>query len=293
MQNRSMSGILYPQYRAYKSSRTDVNDAMTALLAGSRLAAHTLQLTNGSEATLSQLFPAVEHIQRFNLKSDSARVLLSNADFHIASVAIPYALSTHEDFVISTLDSLEQRGRTLITNGKQVRAWNMHEIFFQTCSSSAPVDWLESFHALRELRNCITHAGGFADEKLKTAINNMGPQARAGWQRINLGHSPESLIDNSSRLVLTAESMFTAFAVTKELGRQINRVLATEFSGYEWAQIAVADFMSETSKTRNSSSWLRALRGLARTRYKDTMLDDKDLEQAARELGHWTKCEWK
>ena len=71
--------ILFPEYRAYVASRIEVNNAMMALLAGSRLAAHTLTLTVGSTATLSQLFPAVEHVGRFDLRSDSARQLLNDA----------------------------------------------------------------------------------------------------------------------------------------------------------------------------------------------------------------------
>ncbi|MGV1009493.1 MAG: hypothetical protein ACOYBY_12895 [Dermatophilaceae bacterium] len=99
---------------------------MAALLVGSRLAAHTLSLTAGSTATLGQLFPAVDHIERFDMRSDVARDFLNNADHHIASVAVPYALATHEDFVKEMLALLKAEGRTLITHGKRVKAWNMH-----------------------------------------------------------------------------------------------------------------------------------------------------------------------
>lgn len=105
-----MPEILFRDYREYAASRVEVNNAMMALLAGSRLAAHTLSLTAGSNATLGQLFPAVEHIDRLNLRSDSARQLLQDADHHIASVAIPYALATHEDFVTDMLALVEGEG---------------------------------------------------------------------------------------------------------------------------------------------------------------------------------------
>lgn len=101
-----MPEIHYPAYRTYVDTRVEANDAMMALLAGSRLAAHTLQLTEGSTATIASVFPAVEHIRRFDLRSDIARDLLRNADFHLASVAVTYALATHEDFATSTLTRL-------------------------------------------------------------------------------------------------------------------------------------------------------------------------------------------
>ena len=188
--------ILFREYRDYVDNRVEVNNAMMALLAGSRLAAHTLSLTAGSTTTLAQVFPAVEHIGRFNLRSDSARQLLADADQHIASVAIPYALATHEEFVMGMLEFLKAEGRSLITYGKQIRAWNMHSALFETCGYVKPSEWMETFHALREVRNSIIHAGGAADTRLADAIAAMGPAARAGWSKLNLNTQPEALIDD-------------------------------------------------------------------------------------------------
>lgn len=155
-----VSEILFRKYRDYVANRIEVNNAMMALLAGSRLAAHTLSLTAGSTTTLAQVFPAVEHIERFNLRSDSARQLLADADQHIASVAIPYALATHEEFVLDMLEFLKAESRSLMTHGKQIKAWNMHSVLFETCGYAEPAEWMETFHVLREVRNSIIHAGG-------------------------------------------------------------------------------------------------------------------------------------
>lgn len=288
---RGVPEVLYPAYRSYVSSRVEVNDAMMALLAGSRLAAHTLSLTTGSTATLKQLFPAVPHIERFNLRSDSARELLHNADHHIASVAVPYALATHEDFVVAMLDVLKNEGRVLTTRGKRVRAWNMHTVLFETCGQSAPEDWMQTFHVLREMRNCITHEGGGVSEALREAIAAMGSHARSGWQRLNLDLRPEDM-EQSGQLVLTAEHVFSAFAVTKRLGREINAALAHELTSDEWARTAVRDFVVVTSKAKNSSSWRRALLGYVRQNYAAVALTEPDLEAAARTLGVWTRSRW-
>lgn len=106
---------------------------------------------------------AVEHIGRFNLRSDSARELLHDADKHIASVSVPYALAPHEEFVMKTLDLLTAEGKMLRLDGNRaarIRAWNMHAVLFETCGSAEPKDWMQTFHVLREVRNCIIHAGG-------------------------------------------------------------------------------------------------------------------------------------
>ncbi len=264
---------------------------MTALLAGSRLAAHTLQLTEGSTSTLGQLFPAVEHIARFNLRSDAARAFLLNADHHVASVAVPYALATHEDFVFGTLDILADTGRVLLTHGKPIKAWNMHSILFETCGENEPDEWMQSFHVLRELRNCITHDGGLVSERLRAAINDMGVQARTGWQELNDGQLPEAM-EEHGRLRLTAQHIFSAFAVTKQLGRVINSVIGTELNEDEWAHVIVLDFGSATRKTRNSSNWRRSLVGYARNYYAKLEVAESALEAASRDVGLWTRPSW-
>lgn len=287
-----MPDVLFPAYRKYYASRVQVNDAMAALLVGSKLAGHTLSLTVGSNATLRQLFPSVEHIERFNMKSDLAREFLNSADHHIASVAVPYALATHEDFVMEMLATLKSEGRTLVTHGKQVRAWNMHAVLFESCGETEPDEWIQSFHALREVRNCITHAGGGVSTRLNEAIAAMGAEARSGWAGINGGMPPEAVADADGQLVLTAELVFTAFAVTKRLGREINAVLCREYEIDEWARVAVLDYASQTSKPRNSSSWRRSLVGYARKFYAAANVTEESLETAARHLGMWTLPQW-
>lgn len=287
-----MAEIMLRDYRNYVENRVQVNNAMMALLAGSRLAAHTLSLTVGSTSTLAEVFPAVEHIKRFNLRSDSARSILGHADQHLASVAIPYALATHEEFVTKMLELLKSKGRNLIAHGKQVKAWNMHEVLFETCGYPEPVETLETFHVLREMRNSIVHAGGLVESRLADAISDMGADARSGWSKLNLDALPEAMIDTEGRLALTAENVFTAFAVTKRMGREINSALAKELGVRAWAQLAMIDFQESTTKTRNSTGWRRSATGFVRQYYGSAGIAESDIEQAARELGFWTIPAW-
>src|SRR6266571_6922255 len=105
-----MSEVKFPAYRRYTAARQEANNAMIALLAGSRLAAHTLQLTAGSTSLLPQIFPAIPHIRHFNLQTETARQLLLDADSHLGAVAVPYALAVHEDYVMSCLSLLKSIG---------------------------------------------------------------------------------------------------------------------------------------------------------------------------------------
>jgi hypothetical protein len=85
--------VKFPQYRQYLRQRQLVNSAVMALLAGSQLANHTLQLTRGSDRPLKEIFPSVPHIDRFNLKTDAASDLRSDAEAHLSAMAILYILT--------------------------------------------------------------------------------------------------------------------------------------------------------------------------------------------------------
>jgi hypothetical protein len=108
---------------------------------------------------------------------------------------------------------------------------------------------------------------------------------------MHLNSEPEAL-DAGGHLALAAENVFTAFAVTKRLGREVNAALGQELDASTWARLAIEDYQAETSKTRNSSAWRRSAVGYARQFYSEAALDDSDLEKAARNLGLWTAARW-
>ena len=121
----------------------------------------------------------------------------------------------------------------------------MHTVLFDTCGAAEPPERMQSFHVLREMRNCITHEGGDVSEDWRDAVTDRDAKARSGWQRLNQGHPPAD-VEQNGRLVLTAEHILTAFAVAKRLVREVNAA--------EWAKIVVEDFASVTSKVKNSSA---------------------------------------
>ncbi|QSB03970.1 hypothetical protein [Natronoglycomyces albus] len=285
-----MAEVQFPLYRTYIAARTEANNAMTAMLAGSRLAAHTLQLTTGSKRTLSELFPTVEHIRRLNLRSDRARSLLDNADHHLASVALPYALATHEHFVLSSIELLRDDGVAIGCKASELKAWSMHETLFEAAGHPMPEKWLEIFHLLRKMRNCIIHAGGYSQPALDNHIQGMSEESIEEWQELN--DQLHSGVVQSNRVILTAEHILTGFAVTKRLGREVNSALVRKLNKSSWARIAVEDFQDTTSKVKNSPNWRRALNGYTRQYYSPIELSDADLESASRKSGNWSIESW-
>jgi hypothetical protein len=282
-----MPEILYPDYRGYLEVRRDADNAMMALLAGSRLAAHTLQLTTGSSKLLPEIFPAVPHIGRFSLRTESARQLLLDADAHLGAVAVPYALAVHEDFVTTTLDWLKKLRVRLAPHPKGVKAWNMHEVLFGSVGALDPQPDLTLFHVLRAMRNAQIHNGGEVSKELSDLVADLNTTASQRWEQLT--EEPPSQLTSNARLIFTARHIFTSFAITKSLGRAINLAIQRVVPSREWARLAVEDFASQSKKPRNSDNWMYSLRGSLRARYGPAALTDQDVEAAARVGGFWTR----
>jgi hypothetical protein len=285
--------VEFPAFRQYESTRQEANNAMMALLAGSKLAAHTLQLTTGSRQLLPDIFPGVEHISYFNLRTDSATVLVDTGH-HLGAVTVPYALAVHEDFVMTTLALLEQFGYTRKAPGKakgRIAAWNMHEALYVTLGDPPPargssVVELEHFHLLREMRNAQIHDGGSISPRLRQEVSDMSGPAATDWLRL-ARRTPADVI-SCGKLSFTIFDIFTVFATTKSLGRTLNTLLRDKLTTSQWAKICVEDYRAQSSKYVGSDQWIRGLIGHTALYYRAAGLTEQDVIDAAVEVGLWT-----
>jgi hypothetical protein len=167
----------------------------------------------------------------------------------------------------------------------------MHDVLFNSSGYVIPGDLMESFHLLREMRNSTIHVGGKIQPGLTTRISAMGSNSTADWQRLS-GQLPGAVVQ-TGQVTLIAEHIFTAFAITKSLGREINAALTSALPKSSWARIAVEDYQSVTSKIKNSAGWRRSLVGYARQYYDSAKMTEVELEKASRHLGYWTLGAWK
>ena len=286
----------FPAFRTYEASRQEANNAMMALLAGSKLAAHTLQLTTGSTRLLPEIFPGVEHVTYFNLRTDAATQLLRDTGHHLGAVAVPYALAVHEDFVMTVLSLLRENGFTRKAPGdnadptkNRVTAWNMHEAMWMTVGQPLPprgsVMALEHFHLLREMRNAQIHAGGAVSGRLSDEVDNMTSQAATAWERLSR-RAPTDVIA-SDPLRFTTFDIFAVFSITKTLGRTVNTLLRDSLTTGQWADICLKDYSNLTSKPRGSDRWLRGLIGHAAINYGAGVMTEQDVVDAAVAAGIW------
>ena len=269
---------------------------MMALLAGSKLAVHTLQLTSGSKELLPRIFPGVDHIAYFNLATDEATRLLLDTAHHLGAVAIPYALAVHEDFVMNLLDLVQHLGFVQKAPGdnadvtkNRVSAWNMHEAVYLTLGvmpppkgSNAP---LEHFHLLREMRNCQIHEGGQVSNRLRQQVNDLSPAAELDWLRLSR-RAPVNAI-SSQWLHFTVFDIFAVFATTKSMGRTLNAAIRDGLTKSQWSQICVDDYDEGSSRPRNSDTWMTGLLNHAAMNYGATGINSQDVIDAAVRAGKW------
>src|SRR5665213_1569188 len=289
--------VEFPLFRAYESSRQRVNNGTMALLAGSKLALHTLQLTKGSELLLPEIFPGVDHIRKFNLTTEDANEILLDAANHLGAVTIPYVLAIHTNFVMETLKMLEglgypnkARGNKADLTKNDVNTSNMHEAVHLSlgmppfAARSIPTEY-ELFDVLRAMRNSLIHAGGRVTSDLKATVRGMSSNAKGDWLRLARRDASTIILDNPIRI--TTNEIFTTFAVTKKVGRTLNAVLQTGISTSQWARICVDDFDDQTSKFVRSDPWARSLLAYGAQYYAGAKLDEAALLGAAEALGYW------
>lgn len=288
--------IKYPEYLQFLDQRSQMNSALMALLAGSQLASNTLQLTDGSEETLARIFPAVRHIERFNLRSDEARSYIDQAEGHLARVGIPYAMSVLEQYVVSAIGLARLDGMQVVDSagntGPDIKMVNMHEVFYATCHAQPPDSMLELFHVLRLVRNGIIHENGNYKATLDQMIPALSDKALDYWEKVTQNRQPLQIKGNNNSLLLDARHLFLAFGLVQRLARDVNRTLGKTVSKRTWAEIVVDHYESETSAPRNSSKWQRLVIGLAKFNYGPVGLSSNDLKQAAESKGYWTVPHW-
>ena len=270
-----MGIVRFAAYRQYEQTRIEASNAMMALLAGAQLASHLLQLTEGSDRLLPEVYPRVPHIGRFNLTSEAARTILQAADTHLGAMSVPYALSIHEDHVRTCLGLLEQAGRCPAGTSDKLKLYALHAEFQRATAGRFGAESLAQLDTLRLMRNCTIHSGGRASQPLVTGIANWTSTTEMGWLRL-AKRSPRGLRVGDTVAFAHGE-LILALAVTKRLARQANQLLQPALPRRQWADMVVDDLVDSDPHVLRAPDRLRRARGLARFHYQALNLTSGEL----------------
>ncbi|MGW6214997.1 hypothetical protein [Streptomyces sp. NPDC055109] len=276
-----MKTVRFPEYRQYEQIRTGANNAVMGLLAGAGMAAHLLQLTEGSDRLLSEIFPNVPHIKRLDMKSVSARAILTSGDVHLGAMTVPYVLGIHEDFIKTCLGQLQEAGHKLAQKKiKHIKAWTQHEEIERVAGGTFSAVELQQFHTLRLMRNCSIHAGGLADPDLVSHLASWGAASEAGWVA-RAGRSPRT-VQLGGKVEFGYGEIVVALACTKALAREANVLLQSALSRDTWADLVVDDAARELPGVLKEPApqRQRRIKGFARFHYLPLSLTDTEIVDA-------------
>ncbi|MGW5725355.1 hypothetical protein [Nocardia beijingensis] len=274
--------VRFRAFREYEERKAEANNAMMALLAGAQLSAHLLRLTAGSDRLLPEVFPAVDHIQRFNLKSDDARLILLGADAHLGKMAVPYVLSLHEDFMRTCIELLVENKlcAKALARGNLV---SLHPDFERTTGHAFDTDMMSYMTVLRLMRNAVIHNGGTVTQALHDELAKWTSSQETGWFAL-AKRNPRTL-RIGDRIDFGHGEMITALAITKRLDRETNLGLQAALPRSCWAALVVDEVIADQPKVLyDVRIALRKARGVARHHYGVIGLTDFELsaEIAAR-----------
>lgn len=233
---------LASSYRVHRAGMTEADNAMMALLVGAQFASSSLALSAGSNVLLSSMFPSVPHIERFQYRPERAQRELGASEEHLARIAIPYALSVHEDFVGQVKADFEKWNVPVSLNGRRWNAETMHEILFESVTTHPNVD-LTEFDLLRRIRNSLIHSGGTVDNYLEEGVDRLSPQGSSHWQEVT-GRHPAEIVE-TGRVVLTAGEIMLAFSVVRYLSKVAHQGMLDTLPRSFWLQDFVDGFISE------------------------------------------------
>ena len=249
-----------------------------ALLAGSQLASHVLHLTRGSRQLLSEIFPAVPHIRRFNLRSDHAQQLLAEAEEHLCAMAVPYILSIHEDLIISMLRMVARSGRVSNSRVSAVSMKGMHELLETATGIPLPATLVSQFHLIRLMRNCLIHDAGLTDGTLAAYVSTLDTPTVNEWESLTKT-TLEASIALGERVIFRQGELVACLAVTKRLAEDCNRALSRTIDRSAWCDKVVSEYRDGGGKVRAQEA-LRKVKGIARFSYSALGLTEDELAEA-------------
>lgn len=270
--------VFFRAYREHEARRVEVNNSMMALLAGSQLASHLLNLSAGSSRLLPEIYPSVPHIGRFNLTSETANRILTSADVHLGAMAVPYTLGLHEDFLKTCLHMLQRAGAISGATIRKAGLAGHHALIAGATGGSFDSVSTEQLKVLRLMRNCVIHDGGRASADLAAYLENWSPAAEKSWVDLG-GRNPDGL-GKGDKVLLGHAEMVIALAVTKRLDRIANELLQLKVPRPMWAEIVVEDARATDKNLLTAPDAFRRIRGLARHHYGALSLTESELRVA-------------
>lgn len=267
--------IKFREFRIYEESRIQMNDSIMTILVGLGLASNTVNKSHKSNEYLTKVFSAVDHVERMDVTLLSYEAKLVDAESHLAIMAVPYVLSLHEEYVISSLKMVSRAGLINSAALRNVKAKFMHEKFATATSTSFPADLLNEFHVMRSMRNAFIHNAGVSEGEILTYYAQMSQTSKIKWQTLAEGRSLANILQGE-KIDLAYPEIKLALLITNELSRIINNVLVQKIPKIVWRDILLEDFLSTVDTKKDFKVLERKLKKFALNYYSPITFSEND-----------------
>lgn len=283
-----MAIVKYRGFRNAEEERVATNNAMMGLLVGSKLAAHALEKTTDTTTTLSGIFPTVEHVHRFDLRTDTAQDVLRNSEELLASMAMLYGFGLHEHVMREMLDLLRTAGNNAGHIPKKVDAAQLHSKFSEATGHTFEPELITIMDILRKMRNARAHNGGKVPQELETLLTTISTLSGSGatkptsyilWEEI--AKQPPPRYAKNSHLAIGLTELVLVLAVTKRLAESANTALQTSLPRQTWLAMLKEDFCEFAQDEKlvgNPDQMRRKLKGFARRFYEPLAFNNNELQ---------------
>ena len=269
--------VRFAQFIDYENRLTEISNSLMGLLAGSKLASHLLILNEGSTKLLPEVFPKVEHIQRFSLTSEKAREILEEAEVHLGTMGTPYILALHEDFMNVCINFFQQ-GLLGLTSTTSMKLSLQHKHFEKITGMTFSADSIGQLHVIRCMRNCVIHNGGKVNQALLSAISALTSSAVGDWSK--LASEPFRFMKVGDPFHFGHSEMILTLAITKKLAKETNEILQKKILPIVWADLIVQEMLTVERHLLSRSDILRKVNGYARHNFNALSLSSEELEKA-------------
>lgn len=224
------------------------------------------------------MFPSIDHVARFDMRSDRASKLMEDAETEMSTMGMTYAIALHEDFVKSCLAMLIPTGKFSQSKLRNTTTVNAHENLAAASGHPFDVDALTLFHLTRLARNCHIHAGGLVDKRLVDQYESLTVEQRSLWE--SLTGEPFEIPPIDSRARVGVGGLVATLAIGKRLSYDVNLALQKSIPRTSWADMAANEYFELGAKKPNDPTALRALKGYLRGGFSALALTDDELRAA-------------
>jgi hypothetical protein len=230
---------------------------------------------------LSQLFSEdeVEDISRFDFRVPVATDKLVAAERELSVMAVPFAVSLYNEYLVAAAQLLELAHVARPSEDAKRMFLGKLEGYLKETGVSVGGDWAALVRLIREVRNCIVHAGGATNNAVIDRATKLPSKAQEAWATVT--GRPIAFGNVGERILWEGPEIRGVFLVIRQGLNRINESLQAVLPREFWADLLIHELWADGHKTTPSSRSGSSLANAARAYgYGSLALRPSELREA-------------